>query len=322
MVIRHFPCVLHALEISRETVLQRILVLSFRVLELLSEDVLARVRGRVDAEFDGNPIHFSPFARFIEPIITATSPRSPSDFRDAVFAGLITKFETFMLSDDEDLQADLSLIITLLLSHGYVQDRTIVADWIGAALRVHPVPRHFVVIETLVDLFPIVPILEFIRNWDFTVAPVIGGQIAGLIHTLFHHWSAFHQYISFEFLIGLLTVPCLPALNEALDLFREVTTGPIDPVQGAEVVSAIFSGMPRLYFRRQIGVGLAIIANLIVGGVIEPLSIQAVFLQYFPGNNPDVDTFAQAMLVPTFPDFVVEAADRLWEIIPAFRHSR
>jgi hypothetical protein len=144
---------------------------------------------------------------------------------------------------------------------------------------------------------------------------MVGGAIVALVAALVRAGRT--DCVSFEFLLSALAAPALPAVNEALDLFREISESQVDGA--AAVVDAMFAAMPRVYFRRQIGVAVVIAANLIVGGAIGAEGVRELFLRQFPGGNSAVAEFAQAILAPAFPDFAVEAADRLWEIVAALR---
>jgi hypothetical protein len=136
-----------------------------------------------------------------------------------------------------------------------------------------------------------------------------------LIELLFERWPAFSDFIPFDFLLSLIAVPALPALNKALDFFRSITVRPLDQGIALAILDSLFTAMPRTFFRRQVGVALAIAANFLRTGTLESLSVVDLFLRHFPA----LSGFARGMLAPSFPDFTVEAADQLWAILSSVR---
>jgi hypothetical protein len=311
-IVPHLPTVMAFINSSNGRLLQRALILLFRTLDLLSDDARSYVASRVADACD--PDHISDFADFLAPIIAAMAPATPAAFRHSLGDAVLVRIAPIALSDDADSQSAVSLVISVLLGHDCVRDRSAIGAWASSAIRIRPVRRHFAVLEMLADLFPIPGVVEFIADWDFAEAPAIGGCIVELLSAV-----AWTEFIPMPFMIALLAAPTIPALNGALDLFRDVTCGQTTQELAVVIVDAIFAAMGRLYFRRQIGVALAIVANVVGGRAIDVETVRELFLRNFRGEWPGIAEFADAIRAPQFGEFVVEAADRLWEIVAGLR---
>jgi hypothetical protein len=120
-----------------------------------------------------------------------------------------------------------------------------------------------------------------------------------------------------DFLVSLLAVPCLPALNEALGMFADMNC--IEPELAAAILDGIFGGMVAYYFELQIRLAVNICANLVIDEATDFRAVQGAFLRRFSTDIPGVEQYAEFVVTARLAEFVDRSPAMLWHLVQAAR---
>ena len=266
--------------------LQVFLKSSFRVIDLLPEATQCSISLIVLEAAKRTP-NMSKFREFIEPIINEVSVSAPENYRFHFFDGLLKAIEPYLLSPDEEIQVDTGTLLYLCLSHDYMANRETIADWVSRVLRIRPVLPHLLIVEQLIDMFPIESILSFFRDFDYSQNPVIGAKMVEILQTMFERWEGFSTAFDIAFVIRLLTNEHVMIVNNAIDLVGAMVSRGLPSDCCVAVIQAIFTAMPTMYHELQVTRSMRLIREMLSRGLLDDKSVALAFEQGFaPFNHP------------------------------------
>ena len=266
--------------------LQTFLKSTFRIIDLLPEATQCTISLMVLEAAKGTP-NMSKFREFIEPIINEVSVSAPQNFRFRFFEGLLKAIEPYLLSPEEEIQVDTGTLLYLCLSHDYMANRQAVADWVSRVLRIHPVLPHLLIVEQLIDMFPIDSILSFFRDFDYGQNPMIGAKMVEIMQTMFERWEGFSTVFDIQFVIRLLTNEHVMIVNNAIDLVSAMVSRGLPTDCCVAVIQAIFAAMPTMYHELQVTRSMRLIRGMLSRELLDEKAVALAFEQGLaPFNHP------------------------------------
>ena len=246
-----------------------------------------------------NPKNFDMFLQFIVKLMENSPENLSTELKNPLFANILNCMSPFLFYEDYDIQRDICRIFNLSILKWEIQNVSPIIDFVGKIIYTYPIVTHFPIIENLISYFPIPAIIEFVLNFDYnTNSEICGYIISYIIHPLLQKWDSFYQTFSPIFLVQLLTLPNIIAINNAFDLFKDICSSTIPEDFGLLILTTIIPCMITKYYEFQLRSSISLIKALIGNKVITPEAFSSIFQTFFHPSIPYVNEFILSIIQP------------------------
>ena len=317
LVLPYFDGLMKAAHMLSTGDLLRFLQAGFRIVDLLPENhqrALIELVFTIGKRFS----EFSDFGRFLELVLVQLPPAAPSSFRCCVFDHLQNLIAPLQLTEDESLQTSVSILLYICLHHEYCTDLESIIRWICQILPRNPVLHHILIAKDfLVDRFPIDPIIEFIKRYDFTKDTRMCLGIFDLLNELCMRWAGFGQAFDVGFIASLICVDDEVCTSNTVQLVRHMLERGLPGELCMPIIRAGFSAMPHCSTGKRV-VDIFMLAKEMAehGLVTNDLIAEACFQGFRAYDGPEVRGIVQDIL-----DGKADVIKRLIHLISSIRQA-